>query len=133
MRGGSFETTLFQYANQLGIAGQLKNDVQDFSILAEGRAGSSDVKNGYINFPILLTIEHPDTDTPSLRAALAKGDERHLIAEMGRVRAVEHCVELAHEAAERAVATLEELPLTPQARILLIRWANCNRIHATER
>lgn len=117
------------FSEQLGIAGQIKNDVYDFTVLSETREGaSSDVRNGYMTFPVRKLIDmHTDRKSELTRLFRNRNDKRlsELIVEMG---VFQLCRTEINSRVDKAIENLNHARLSQESIQLLTQWAECNRL-----
>jgi geranylgeranyl pyrophosphate synthase len=112
-----------RYAENLGIAFQMVDDVLDYQHDQSGKTPLADVKSGTINFPLLLVLQ----EEPNLRENLLNRGgfeeiEPELLDEI-RQRIDEHDAlsrtrETAREYSSRARAALEGTPANPHGQAL---------------
>ncbi len=117
------QTALERFGLELGVAFQLADDLLDVTgdPAVTGKAAFADLREGRINYPVLLTLERDRSlckqverrlgrkTGESLPAALSSRLHLQLVA----TGALEECRGLARAYAEEAVACLSSLPAGP--------------------
>jgi geranylgeranyl pyrophosphate synthase len=106
---GAIEAVLAEWASELAVAYQIRNDVADLA------NGMLDVATGRPTYPLLLLLERDDRAAATLRRHLGRGtlsrsDHRRLRTLFARERLAERASEAAERAAARALAALRSLP-----------------------
>ncbi len=126
--GGADEAqsrALEQYGEHLGIAFQLVDDVLDFTGAPEttGKTLLSDLREGKMTYPLLLTVERAPDVRPILSKVYLEGDNESssLLMEsalmlketMAKHEVIESCAERARSLCEQAITSLDPLPAGP--------------------
>jgi geranylgeranyl pyrophosphate synthase len=120
---------LAAFGEDLGIAGQIKNDVYDFTVLKSTREGaSSDARNGYVTYPIKKLLACPACNRENILAMLALGDDASVAREISRFNVLDLCRGDVDIYVDRALQRIPSLSLREPTRSLLTLWANCNRL-----
>jgi len=115
------EAALAEWASEVGVAYQIRNDVADLA------NGMLDVAGGRPTYPLLLVLERDDRAATTLRRHLGRGllsrsEHRRLRTLFVRERLAERAGAEAERAAARALAALRSLPQV-EARARLERMA----------
>ena len=115
----AIEAALAEWASEIGVAYQIRNDVADLA------NGMLDVAAGRPSYPLSLVLEREDRGAATLRRHLGRGtlsrtEHRRLRTLFARERLAERAGAEAERAAARALAALRALPPT-EARIRLER------------
>jgi geranylgeranyl pyrophosphate synthase len=105
----SAEAALAEWASELGVAYQIRNDLADLG------NGMHDVAAGRPTYPLLLVLERDDGAAARLRRHLGRGtlgsaDARALRRLFARERVAERTRAAAAHAARRALDALRSLP-----------------------
>jgi geranylgeranyl diphosphate synthase type I len=105
----AIEAALSEWASEVGIAYQIRNDVADLA------NGMLDVAAGRPTYPLLLVLEREDRAAATLRrhlgcGRLSRSEHRRLRTLFARARLAERAGAEAERAAARALAALRSLP-----------------------
>ncbi|KKU91771.1 MAG: Geranylgeranyl pyrophosphate synthase [Candidatus Jorgensenbacteria bacterium GW2011_GWA1_48_11] len=121
---GKLSRIFKRYAELLGSAGQIKNDVYDFTRYAESR-GLSDFRNGYITYPLAYLAEV--VDRVHLSDILKKKDVDGFMDLMKEYNVVEILRKEINDLADQAISIIKEIPLPMPLKEILECWAEGNR------
>lgn len=106
--GAEVEDALATWAGELGVAYQIRDDVDDLAL------GSSDLERGRVTYPLLALLEHGgDVARTTVLELLGGGDEERatcLTALLEDGELSRRCLDAARAAGERAAAALAVLP-----------------------
>jgi geranylgeranyl pyrophosphate synthase len=105
---------LKDYADNLGIAFQIVDDILDFTSTAEamGKPVGSDLTQGTLTLPAMMLIERHPGDNP-VKKLFETGDMKNVSLALEMVRnstIVDDCYRVATEYCEKACRSLERLP-----------------------
>ncbi|MFD0025655.1 polyprenyl synthetase family protein [Streptomyces sp. NPDC058382] len=117
---------LTEYAEQLGIAFQIADDLLDLTSLAEltGKDLGRDLLTGVPSLPVLLALAGSSPGDQELRTLLGDGsvtdpaDHRRALELFGRSPAIGEARTMVRQRLDRARAALEALPDLPARRAL---------------
>lgn len=133
--GGAGEAqsqALERYGENLGIAFQLVDDVLDFTGAPEltGKTLLSDLREGKMTYPLLLTLERDPGVRPVLMRVYSEGDNESggLLLEsalmlketMAKNGVIQSCAEKARNLCDEAVTSLDAIALGPAKEALSI-------------
>jgi len=131
----SIHNALRQYGHNMGLAFQITDDVLDYDSTA-GKLGKNvgdDLAEGKPTLPVIHAMAAGSMEQQSLiRSALQTGDSSRLaeiIQIMHRTDSLRSCMQVVHEATEKAIAHARTLPATPyrDALIALAHYAGERR------
>jgi len=119
-------TALFNYGKNLGICFQVIDDLLDFTSSTEvlGKPALSDLKEGKLTLPLILTIPRAtERERATIeRVAVSKSfdgmDPREIIDIVHKYGALDEAREIARDYAHRARAALEPFPASPSRETL---------------
>jgi geranylgeranyl pyrophosphate synthase len=111
------------YADNLGIAFQIVDDILDFTSTAEtmGKPVGGDLIQGTLTLPAMMLIEKKPSDNPVTRFFETR-DMKYIPAAIEQVREGGHidaCYKIAREYAGKACASLKTLPKTESREALI--------------
>ncbi len=122
------ETALAGWAGELGVAFQIRDDLDDLD------EGLRDFAAGRVTYPLLVALERLPVEsrerlTSSFGAGSAAGDGRHdIVAVLRAQEIVEECRAAGTAVATQAIAYLEALPLSVHRDALtMLTWRLCQR------
>jgi len=119
---------LIDYGHLLGMAGQIKNDVHDFTVLAPTRGGSSDIRNQYTTYPVKKLLEASKENHSKVLAMLLSADDSSIAEELERHSIYLECGKDIDNYVDKAHALIKQMPLQDPSISLLSEWADCNRM-----
>lgn len=117
----SSSASLFQYGLNLGICFQVIDDMLDFTSSTEvlGKPALSDLKEGKMTLPLILTMPHATAAERQLITQVVTSrsfdgiDPHHIIEVVRKYGAIEKSHEIAADYAQRARAAIESFPQSP--------------------
>jgi geranylgeranyl pyrophosphate synthase len=123
--GKAPETTVVvmkDYADNLGIAFQIMDDILDFTSTEEamGKPVGSDLIQGTLTLPAMLVIEHSPKDNPVTNFFETR-DKKYVSEAINIVRnttIINECYKVAREYYEKACKSLKSLPKTESQQAL---------------
>ncbi len=112
-----------EYADNLGIAFQIVDDIMDFTSTEEamGKPVGSDLIQGTLTLPAMMVIERNPKDNP-VKSVFETRDMKYVAEAINQVRnsgIVKECYKIAADYAEKACAKLKTLPKSPSRESLL--------------
>ena len=112
-----------EYADNLGIAFQIVDDILDFTSTEEamGKPVGSDLIQGTLTLPAMMVIERNPKDNP-VKSVFETRDMKYVAEAINQVRnsgIVKECYKIAADYAEKACAKLKTLPKSPSRESLL--------------
>jgi geranylgeranyl pyrophosphate synthase len=117
--------TIQEYSEHLAMAGQLKNDIYDFTKHRQYR-GLSDLRQGHITWPLFLLIGSlRQTEKKDLQRCLDDNEHEKVIALLRQHRILDKLlgmIDFHVDEAKRLTATLPE-----SIKSVLVTWADGNR------
>jgi len=112
-----------KYAEYLAIAGQIKNDVYDFTRYPKKR-GFSDLRNGYITYPILHLIQNGEIK--ALKKIYKSIDGQELCNLLENHGTIGYLSKKVHSLTERAISVTGNVSLPHPLKEILTAWAKGN-------
>ncbi|MGE0484807.1 MAG: octaprenyl diphosphate synthase [Gammaproteobacteria bacterium] len=118
-QGGRFEAAMGAFGRHIGTAFQLVDDALDYSASPEliGKNVGDDLAEGKPTLPLLYAMWHGTPEqSATVRLAIEKGGLEHLDAIMRAIEstgAITYTSARAQAEAEKALAALQEIPLSP--------------------
>ena len=107
-------TIMKEYADNLGIAFQIVDDILDFTSTEEalGKPVGSDLRQGTLTLPAILVIERNPQDNPVKRffESRDKGDAEEAIDTVRNSGTIKECYKIAGEYCDKACRNLKGLP-----------------------
>ncbi|MBN1161523.1 MAG: polyprenyl synthetase family protein [Dehalococcoidales bacterium] len=107
-------TIMREYADNLGIAFQIVDDILDFTSTEEalGKPVGSDLRQGTLTLPAIFIIERNPRDNPVKRffASRDKRDAEEAIDTVRNSGVIKECYKIAGEYCEKACRNLKVLP-----------------------
>lgn len=113
------KTAMYEYGRHLGLAFQVVDDILDFtqSTAALGKPQGQDLASGNLTAPVLFALEDSQTGSRLLSLIQSRFKAEGSLEEGLRLvesgGGIERARQLARDEADKALAALEVLPLTP--------------------
>ena len=117
---------LKSYSEKLAAAGQIKNDLYDFTRYAKIR-GLSDFKNGYINYVIWLAMDRGIASRAELKKIFREKNEAAVAGIIGNKELIKQLKSVINGLVESAIKEVRSLEADAGLKEILTCWAEGNR------